>query len=235
MLNPYYLPDRMQEYELDFSLLSLTANDLFAEMGYGNTQPEEPVEALAVSMLEEVSSWIVPRCTFGLFDGRIEGDTVFMTGGESFLVGATISFLLKGSRRFALFAATAGTAFQEYQNRLKTEDDILKSFIADILGTCVAEKAGDYMERLLEKELAGERHTNRLSPGYCGWHLSGQQTLFRLMGGTPCGISLSEVCLMTPIKSISGIIGIGPDVDEKKYGCQYCELETCYKRKRKKK
>ena len=99
----------------------------------------------------------------------------------------------------------------------------------------LAEKAGDRMERLLEKELGGERHTNRLSPGYCGWHLTGQKTLFRLMGGSPCGISLSDVCLMTPIKSISGIIGIGPEVDEKKYGCQYCELETCYKRKRKKK
>ena len=34
--------------------MSLTANDLFAEMGYGNTAPEEPVEALALSMLKEV-------------------------------------------------------------------------------------------------------------------------------------------------------------------------------------
>lgn len=225
----------MQEYELDFSRLSLTVNDLFTEMGYGSTEPEEPVEALTVSMLEEVSSWIVPRCAFGLFDGRMEEDAVSLDGGERIHVGATISSLLKGSGRFALFAATAGTAFQEYQNRLKAEEDILKSFIADVIGTCIAEKAGDCMERLLEEELAGERHTNRLSPGYCGWHLSGQQTLFRLMGGNPCGIGLSEVCLMTPIKSISGIIGIGPDVDEKKYGCQYCELETCYKRKRKKK
>ena len=37
----------MFDCSLDFSTLSLTANDLFAEMGYGNTAPEEPVEALA--------------------------------------------------------------------------------------------------------------------------------------------------------------------------------------------
>lgn len=225
----------MFDCDLDFSTLSLTANDLFAEMGYGNTPPEEPVEVLAVSMLEEVSSLTVPRCTFGLFGGMVDTDSVTLDSGESFSVGGTIAALLKGSERFALFAATAGMAFQEYQNSLKEEGDILKCFIADIIGTCIAEKAGDYMERLLEKELGGERHTNRLSPGYCGWHLTGQKALFLAMGGSPCGISLSEVCLMTPIKSISGIIGIGPDVDEKKYGCQYCELETCYKRKRKKK
>ena len=153
--NPYYPPDRMQEYELDFSRLSLTVNDLFTEMGYGSTEPEEPVEALTVSMLEEVSSWIVPRCAFGLFDGRMEEDAVSLDGGERIHVGATISSLLKGSGRFALFAATAGTAFQEYQNRLKAEEDILKSFIADIIGTCIAEKAGDCMERLLEKRAGG--------------------------------------------------------------------------------
>lgn len=225
----------MFDCNLDFSTLSLTANDLFAEMGYGNTAPEEPVEALALSMLKEVSSRTVPRCTFGLFDGTVDDGYVTLNGGEPFPVGGTIASLLKGSERFALFAATAGMAFQEYQDSLKAEGDILKCFIADIIGTCIAEKAGDQMERLLEKELGGERHTNRLSPGYCGWHLTGQKTLFRLMGGAPCGISLSDVCLMTPIKSISGIIGIGPEVDEKKYGCQYCELETCYKRKRKKK
>ena len=62
----------MFDCSLDFSTLSLTANDLFAEMGYGNTAPEEPVEALALSMLKEVSSRTVPRCTFGLFDGTVD-------------------------------------------------------------------------------------------------------------------------------------------------------------------
>lgn len=228
----YYPPVRMIDYELDFSLLSLTADDLFAEMGYGSVKPEGLVEELTVSMLSEISSWVAPLCTFGLFEGKTEAGMVYLDCGEHLEVGDTISSLLNGSTRFALFAATAGTAFQTYQEHLKAEGDILKCFIADMIGTCLAEKAGDYMERLLEKELGGERHTHRLSPGYCGWHLTGQQTLFRLMGGRPCGIGLSEVCLMNPIKSISGIIGIGPEVNEKKYGCQYCELETCYKRKR---
>lgn len=183
-------------------------------MGYGNTAPEEPVEALALSMLKEVSSRTVPRCTFGLFDGTVDDGYVILDGGEPFLVGGTIASLLKGSERFALFAATAGMAFQEYQDSLKAEGDILKCFIADIIGTCIAEKAGDQMERRLKR--TGRRAVYEPpEPGNCGWHLTGQKTLFRLMGGAPCGISLSDVCLMTPIKSISGIIGIGPEVDEK--------------------
>ena len=91
----------MFDCSLDFSTLSLTANDLFAEMGYGNTAPEEPVEALALSMLKEVSSRTVPRCTFGLFDGTVDDGYVTLDGGEPFLVGGTIASLLKGSERFA--------------------------------------------------------------------------------------------------------------------------------------
>ena len=130
----------MFDCSLDFSTLSLTANDLFAEMGYGNTAPEEPVEALALSMLKEVSSRTVPRCTFGLFDGTVDDGYVTLDGGEPFPVGGTIASLLKGSERFALFAATAGMAFQEYQDSLKAEGDILKCFIADIIGPALPRK-----------------------------------------------------------------------------------------------
>lgn len=223
----------MPEYALSFDSLSLTASELFAEMGYGDKEPGEEVRTLTVSMLEDISRWIAPRCIFSIYEGHLEENAIYLNGGERFLVGPVIASLLKGSARFALFAATVGTAYQQFQEQLSKEGDMLKVFIADIIGSCIAEKAGDYMERLLEAELGGERHTNRFSPGYCGWHLTGQKELFRLLGDTPCGIRLSEVCLMMPIKSISGIIGIGPDVDERKYGCQYCELETCYKRKKK--
>ena len=94
------------------------------------------------------------------------------------------------------------------------------------------EAVGDKMERLLEKKIIPFHHTNRFSPGYCGWKLTEQKTLFTLLGGMPCGIHLSDVCLMTPEKSISGIIGVGHKVNEKAYGCRFCDLKTCYKRKK---
>lgn len=112
---------------------------------------------------------------------------------------------------------------------------MLHTFILDTIGSCIAEKAGDKMESLLEKEIAGYRHTYRFSPGYCGWPLKEQKEIFRILENRPCGILLSDVFLMHPIKSISGIIGIGNNIQERKYGCDICQLETCYKRKNKKK
>lgn len=225
----------MYTYTLDFASLALQPETVLHEMGYGEVEPEENIKNLVDELFAEVAAITIPQCSFDLFKGCLSESSVLLEMGDALPVGAVLTTILKNATRFALFAATAGSAFQAYQNKLKEEGDILNCFVTDVIGTCIAEATGDYMERMLEKVLDGERHTNRLSPGYCGWHLSGQKQLFRLMGENPCDISLSEVCLMTPVKSISGIIGIGENVDEKKYGCQFCELETCYKRKKKKK
>ena len=222
----------MKFFTPDFSSLSVTAKKVYTEMGYGRQQPEEQIVELTESLLEVIRGIASPACTFKLYSGGIDGETVCLDRDARLQTGAILSSLMRDSDCFALFAATAGNSFQRYQDELKSENDILKTYIADAIGSCIAEAAGDYMESMLEKETGGLRHTRRFSPGYCGWHLSEQREVFSLLGGNPCDIILSDSCLMKPIKSISGIIGIGRNVKEKVYGCRYCELETCYKRKK---
>jgi hypothetical protein len=215
---------------MNFNELSITPEKAYSEMGYGRVQPEEQVVRLTESLLSEIAGFAAPSYVFRLYEGKVEGEYAYPGEGASLHVGATLAMLMQGAERFAVFAATAGAAFQDYQDELKKENDVLKSYIADAIGSCIAESAGDCMETALERQIGGLRHTNRYSPGYCGWHLSEQRKLFRLLGDRPCGVELSDVCLMKPIKSISGIIGIGRNVKEKQYGCRYCEMETCYKK-----
>ena len=49
--------------------------------------------------------------------------------------------------------------------------------------------------------------------------------------GETCGVSLTESSLMVPIKSVSGIIGLGPQVRHLDYTCGLCDFKQCYKRK----
>lgn len=225
----------MFEYTFDFDLLDLSPGDIFQEMGYTKIKPEKEVADTLYSIFEEVATICRPSCSFRLLDGETKESTVILEKTTVLHVGTVIAKLLKGSERFAVFAATAGIAFQLYQDEVKKEGDMLRVFILDTIGSCIAEKTGDKMESLLEKEITGYSHTYRFSPGYCGWPLKEQKELFHILGDHPCSISLSDVCLMYPIKSISGLVGIGHNLQEKKYGCDFCQLETCYKRKYKKK
>lgn len=224
----------INEYSVEISSLLLTEEDILNEMGYDKIKPQEDVHALVASMWGEVKNAASPVCAFRLIEGSVSDSNIQLVDNSIFTVGPVLASLLAGSELFALFVATAGDDFQAYQRNLAIRGDVLQCFIADIIGTCLVEAVGAQMERLLEKCITPLKHTNRFSPGYCGWKLTEQKKLFALLGGNPCGIHLSDSCLMMPEKSISGIVGIGHKVNERIYGCRYCELDTCYKRKKKK-
>ena len=216
---------------VDIARLGLSLEIIAREMGYRSVEPTAGLRKAIRDTLDEVLALARPSYAFRLLDGEIKGEELAVDGAV-FSMGTVIPPLLAGSKRFAFFTATAGADFQDYLSGIATTDDILRNYIADVIGSCLVESVGDFMERRLEEFIAPFQHTNRFSPGYCGWSLWEQKKLFSLLGGTPCGIQLSDYCLMTPEKSISGIIGIGEKVNEKAYGCQYCELKTCYRHKR---
>lgn len=74
----------------------------------------------------------------------------------------------------------------------------------------------------------------RYSPGYCGWHISGQKALFAALRPEEIGISLRESFLMEPLKSISGVIVGGPgrihEFEPSYPFCAECKSRSCRER-----
>lgn len=72
------------------------------------------------------------------------------------------------------------------------------------------------------------------SPGYCGWHVSAQRKLFEMLNPEEIGVTLTESCLMEPLKSVSGVLVAGRreifDFDEIYPFCADCETHTCRER-----
>lgn len=153
--------------------------------------------------------------------------------GTMLQTGHRVSTYMKGASMIAVFVCTAGSIFTSLAERYMRNGDITEAFITDAIGSVTVENAMDMIQTELEKEMAnaGYNTTNRYSPGYCEWHVSGQKSLFTLINSDTVGISLTESCLMLPIKSVSGIIGIGNSVTKRPYGCDICGSKTCVYRK----
>ena len=227
----------MLTYGLTYNDLDLDLAEVYMQMGYGGSAPDDDVETEVRAVENDIAMIARPRYCFFIAKGTLDAGHDTLTVGATCLnVGRIISRQLRGSEAFAFFVATAGAEFEDYQMRLKDDDDMVRTFIADAFGSVMAERTADLMEQDLQNEIAprGWLHTNRFSPGYCGWHVSEQQRLFRLFGiERPCGVSLTESSLMLPIKSVSGVIGIGPKVRKLEYSCGLCDYKDCYKRRRK--
>ena len=143
--------------------------------------------------------------------------------------GAQIAGYLKKAEYLALFVCTAGALFTELTGKYNKEGNYLEAFIVDAIGSFTVEKAMDKIQTKLEFEMQkeGMNISNRYSPGYCEWPVSFQRELFDYMGELPVEISLTESCLMLPIKSVSGVIGIGSKIQKRPYSCQICKNKEC--------
>jgi hypothetical protein len=60
-----------------------------------------------------------------------------------------------------------------------------------------------------------------------------QQTLFGLVDAAGIGVALLPTLIMRPVKSVSGLIGIGPAESITAQGtpCDRCLLDTCRMRR----
>ena len=215
----------MTEKTLTYDQLGIVPSDVYEQMGYRGVEPDEATRQETLRLIDDVREWLRPQFCF------------FVTQAlPSFEMGRIIEHQLQGAEAYALFICTSGTEFEAFQQRLKQEGDMVRVFIADALGSVIAEKCADQMEQALQENIdkLEWKHTNRFSPGYCGWHVAQQQVLFPLFDGHTCGVRLTDSSLMVPIKSVSGIIGVGQEVRKLDYTCGLCTFEKCYKRKKRK-
>ena len=69
------------------------------------------------------------------------------------------------------------------------------------------------------------------SPGYCGWHVTGQRALFAYLQPEQIGITLNASCLMQPLKSVSGVAISGPTAIHRFRpvypACRLCADKAC--------
>ena len=214
----------MTEQTLTYDELQITPEDIYEAMGYHGALPDEATQHETQAIIDDIRRWLRPQFCFFVRQALPDFD-----------IGRIIERQLRGSEAYTLFICTSGVEFEAYQQRLKQADDMVRVFIADSLGSVIAEKCADQMEIAVQESIdkLGWHHTNRFSPGYCGWHVSQQQLLFPLFEGHTCGVRLTDSSLMLPIKSVSGIIGLGKEVRRLDYTCGLCNFEKCYKRHKK--
>ncbi|MCD7969873.1 MAG: 5-methyltetrahydrofolate--homocysteine methyltransferase [Alistipes sp.] len=224
----------MKTFRPGFAALDLDIREIYRTMGMAGAVPGPDMEAIVNDMLEQAGRNCQPEMAYTILpvDGIRNRE---LTLGETiFKTGPVITPFFQDATRVAVFIVTAGRQFEQWQHGLRQDGDIFREFVADAIGSEIAEAAARYISVRIEEEAASCncRITNSYSPGYCGWSVREQKALFGLFPGDPCGVTLNDSCLMSPVKSVSGIAGIGEHVKKNAYGCDICGKKDCYKKRR---
>ncbi|MCE5332646.1 MAG: hypothetical protein LLF95_10990 [Bacteroidales bacterium] len=224
-----------QSYHFTFTEVAPTIAEVLDFLQSSDLEEEHPAVVFIRDILDELN--FNTGITGGYVIKEIENLNI-RTGkigieNTELNLGRQICGYIKESTHIALFLCTAGEDFTRMTNALNEQGDIMEAYILDTIGSLTVERAMDKIQKHLLQSLLSERLkiSNRYSPGYCNWPLTDQEILFDLIGQNPTGIMLNDSCLMTPRKSISGIIGLGKNLKHHEYGCKICTNNTCIYRK----
>lgn len=224
--------DSGSEISICYSDLELSRVELYSALGYGTSEPQEDALALINRLLTEAEKVCRPRAGFRILDGAVEGPRLRLSGSW-FAPGGIISHFLKGCDVFSIILATVGLEMDEWIQSYRVSGDVMEAFVADGIGSVVAEAVVDKTKKVLAQRVAQEgcSITNSYSPGYCGWHVREQQALFALLPKDFCGVTLADSSLMLPLKSVSSVVGVGREVVSQPYRCDVCRKKDCFRRK----
>lgn len=221
----------IEEFQYEFDELKIEPKHLHELLGFGENDIPEPFPEYINTVLNEAPNLCNIRGGYKIFKSLTINNTnhTIQIESQNFSPSKIVTTQLKSAKHAALFLCTAGSEISEYAKKISTEHDPILGYVFDMLGSVCVEKATDKIQDALKKNVqqSGLNISDRYSPGYCDWSVAEQHKLFSLLPTDFCGIKLSGSALMHPIKSVSGIIGIGKDLQQKGYQCKWCSDKNC--------
>ena len=153
---------------------------------------------------------------------------------------APLGSIYESSGDLALFAVTIGNQICREISALFGANDFAAGSMLDSAASEGAEKTAEALELSHGQSLSGKNGYDssmgimRFSPGYCGWHVSAQKKIFKILQPGEIGIELNDSCLMIPLKSVSGVTVTGKKetfvFDDIFDFCADCDDRSCQDR-----
>jgi len=152
--------------------------------------------------------------------------------------GLVVGQVYPRAQALALFVATLGEPLPARIRQLFDDDALAQAWMLDAVASAGADLLADRLAERYRRALAArgmdEVRVLPYSPGYCGWPTQGQRPLFDALRPEEIGVTLNDSCLMSPIKSVSGVLVAGPGEAHKFRPdfpfCDSCQTRECGRR-----
>ncbi len=136
---------------------------------------------------------------------------------------------LAGAEQVVFALTTIGPDLEEHASSRMGKDPLL-GIALDGLGNAAVKVLGEQVCMRIGKqaEAVGLTASTPLSPGEPEWPVEiGQPQIFALLDPSRVGITLTSGGMMVPKKSISFVVGVGPDMSRDDF-CELCSFnERC--------
>lgn len=192
----------------------------------------DKIHEMAQEKINQIQDLLKPSAVVQWFDfdldqktgiGRIRkesGELVF------FHLGCSGTFL-EAASHVMVNVHSIGEDLDKESTKASARGDLLEAYIIDLIGLVALEKTSDIIKKMAEEQARqmGWGVGPFLSPGAVhGWALEEQSKLCQLLPINKISVTMKSDSVLYPLKTIAGLIGIGPAYVKDKVGstCEVC-------------
>jgi hypothetical protein len=210
--------------------ISLGVADILEGQGIPSSDASPPLLAVAKETTNEALGLITPAALYAILPVQeFEHQQVVLDGGANFS-GPLVARALAGATELAVAVCTIGSALEERMSALFAAGDALQALALEGAGIAAIKQVAMMLGvQICDSATArGLSVGMRASPGQEGWPIQQQRVLFDLIPAEKIGVRLTSSCLMLPRKSVSFVIGLGPEMRADAVPCDFCsKRERC--------
>lgn len=199
-------------------------------LGFGGAEPDEATLALIRRAGEELSAAARERITFLEFPME-RTESGIQAGGVRFQ-SEKLSAHLSECERCVVLCATLGIGVDRLIARASAREMGYAAVLNAAASAWIEEFLDDWQAEFA-KAHPGYCTASRFSPGYGDWDIGCQKELLNLLSAWRIGVTATESCMLTPVKSVTAILGLkrGRGENSVRHDCSRCSKLDCSFRK----
>ena len=149
------------------------------------------------------------------------------------LHGSLLPSVLSSAKELAAVVCTIGSALEKRATDYFSRNETLRGLLLDGIGSAAVDSLIQEVCKLIAQEASssGYQASSPLNPGMADFPISEQWQMFQLVPSEEIGVSLTSLGVMVPLKSVSMVIGMGPEMPSWTHAevCTRCTLKkTCH-------
>jgi hypothetical protein len=214
--------------------LSLKTREVLRREGFRERSKVRPeIKSLIRELLVKKAHLVEPAVAYEIYPitGMSEGQLSLK--GNVVVHSPLFPSLLPEAKELAAVVTTIGPRLEKQVTDYTSQGEPLRGLLLDGIGSAAVDSVTQEVCKLMAGEASsrGYEASRPFSPGMpCGLPISEQRQLLKMVPAREIGVSLTPAGVMVPRKSVSMVIGMGPQMKTwtRAEVCARCSLrKTC--------
>jgi len=215
--------------------LGLKIGEVLRRQGFrGHSKIRPEIKSLILELLATVESahLLEPAAVYEYYKVTWMSPNQVSLEDDKAIQGSLIHTIFPEAKELAIVVCTIGPKLEKQVTHYSKSGEALRGMILDGIGSAAVDMLAPEACRIIASEASSHGHqtSSPVSPGWPGLPLTEQWNLFELVNTQEIGVSLTASGIMVPRKSVSMVIGIGPQMTTWTQAevCARCSLrKTC--------